>query len=280
MTGPPGDAVTFSVVTISYQDEDGLRRTIASTAEQDYTHVEHIVVDGGSGARVEDMLQHSGVGRWRSEPDGGRYPAMNIGSALASGDVVWFLHSSDTFSHPGVLSEIASALGSVARARSCWGFGSARLIPPHSGHDVWRTTSFDRTAFALGTRPIPHQASFFGRDVLASVGSYDEQFGIAADQLLMLAASLHTPPLVVDDVVCDFDTTGAGTVRGLHEHYADVRRMWDTVEWYPIGGRRASRLVSRIVEARARVGLAARSAITANRASLSRSSPPRTASEI
>ena len=39
---------TLSIITINYNNAEGLRKTLASVASQTYPHIEHIIVDGGS----------------------------------------------------------------------------------------------------------------------------------------------------------------------------------------------------------------------------------------
>lgn len=111
----------LSIITINYNNAEGLRKTLASVAAQTYTDIEHIIVDGGStdgsvevireyadnqvkGYRLEvkgeenslaDInastpytLHHTPsahVVRWISEPDKGIYNAMNKGLEIALG---------------------------------------------------------------------------------------------------------------------------------------------------------------------------------------------------
>lgn len=96
-------APTVSVITISFNDLDGLQRTVKSVRAQRYRgRIEHIVIDGGSGDDVVAYLSgcEPGFAYWQSEPDGGRYDAMNQGIAHASGDLLWFLHSPIVFPGP------------------------------------------------------------------------------------------------------------------------------------------------------------------------------------
>lgn len=184
---------SLSVVTISFRDLDGLRRTTESVARQRYPAIEHIVIDGGSGPEVTDYLTRNSPSYWESKPDAGRYDAMNKGISHATGDVVWLMHSGDCFAGPDAAAAGIAALG--ARPRNCWGYGKARIVgdPAREGL-IWGYSPFDLRGFALGVRPIPHQAALFGADLLDRLGPYDTEFGLAADHLYMLgAATVETP---------------------------------------------------------------------------------------
>ena len=252
-----------SVVTISYDDLAGLRRTLPSVRTQrGEFEVEHIVIDGGSGSPADQFLRaHAGtLAYWHSRPDGGRYHAMNDGMMRATGDVLWFMHSGDRFSDPDA---IAAALAAAGRdVQDVWGFGRARLTNGDrpTGRE-WGTDRFDVRRFALGDRPVPHQAAFFGAALVRKLGPYDEGFGLAADQLYMLRAARLRPPVVLDRLVCDFDTSGDGSVRSLHEHYRDSRRAFLSLGYYPVRDRGLSVAASHASEALARGKLAIRTVI-------------------
>ncbi len=88
-----------SVVTISYNAEKEIEKTILSVMAQDYLNIEYIIVDGGSSdGTVEIIKKHSnGITNWISEPDGGCYDAMNKGIDMASGEWIIFMNSGDSF---------------------------------------------------------------------------------------------------------------------------------------------------------------------------------------
>ncbi|SNT40705.1 glycosyltransferase family 2 protein [Rhodococcoides kyotonense] len=242
---------TLSVVTISYRDPIGLARTLQSVAEQTYPSIEHIVIDGGSGDDVVEMLTEASPSYWHSRPDGGRYDAMNQGIARASGDVVWLMHSGDCFADADSAGIGVRGLGSGIRDR--WGYGQVRIVgDPSRDGKVWGYSPFDMDGFALGVRPIPHQAALFGVDLLGRLGEYDTDFGLAADHLFMLRAATVEQPLVIDHVLCDFDASGAGSTRPQREHFADVRRAWDVAEYYPLGRRSRAVAYSRVLQASAK----------------------------
>jgi glycosyltransferase involved in cell wall biosynthesis len=107
-----GGAMPFvSVVTVNFNMADGLARTLASVATQDFQSREYIVVDGGSKDRSLGILRDSAelVSNWISEPDRGIYDAMNKGVSLSRGRWILFLNSGDTFASSRVLSQIFAA---------------------------------------------------------------------------------------------------------------------------------------------------------------------------
>ena len=89
--------IKLSIITINYNNAEGLRKTLASVASQTYADIEHVIVDGGStDGSVEIIRQYADneckvecvsahVVRWISEPDKGIYNAMNKGIEIALG---------------------------------------------------------------------------------------------------------------------------------------------------------------------------------------------------
>ena len=90
----------LSIITINYNNADGLRKTLASVAAQTYRDIEHIIIDGGSTDGSVDVIREyekqnslllgrDGVGLtiiWVSEKDKGIYNAMNKGIEIALGE--------------------------------------------------------------------------------------------------------------------------------------------------------------------------------------------------
>ena len=239
---------TVSVITICFKDLDGLKRTVQSVRAQRYEgRIEHIVIDGGSGDDVVEYLSgcEPGFAYWQSEPDGGRYDAMNQGIAHASGDLLWFMHSGDRFADPDALALVAESFSGSGPARELWGFGMDYLL----GLDLVRAPiPFSLRKFLAGRQVVPHQASFFGSSLVGKMGGYDLDFGIAADQEFILRAALLGEPITIKRVLCEFDTTGVGSNRTPNVVFGDLRRMWDLHGRYPLGGRRMSRAYLRCRE--------------------------------
>jgi glycosyltransferase involved in cell wall biosynthesis len=242
---------TVSVITISLHDLDGLKRTVDSVRAQCYGgRIEHIVIDGGSGDDVVEYLSgcEPGFTYWQSEPDGGRYDAMNQGIAHASGDLLWFMHSRDLFSDPDAVAQVVEAISGHGPARDVWGYGMDNLIGPDGRGRPWGPMPFNRRKFLAGWQLVPHQAAFFGSSLVSKLGGYEPDFGISADQLFIFRAALLREPITIRRVVCDFDMSGVGSYLPVREKFRYLRRLWDLVGCYPLGGRRTSLAYLRCLE--------------------------------
>lgn len=92
--------IVVSVVTPTLDRGELLEGLLTCLTNQTYSHIEHIVVDGGSRDNTLDILRrHEGRPgfRWLSEPDGGVYDAVNKGLQLCSGDILCYLNTDDRF---------------------------------------------------------------------------------------------------------------------------------------------------------------------------------------
>jgi glycosyltransferase involved in cell wall biosynthesis len=89
----------LSVITVTYNAEHTLERTLKSVREQTYPAIEHIIVDGNSNDGTVALIHRYENERlkWISEPDKGLYDAMNKGIKMATGDYLCFLNAGDTF---------------------------------------------------------------------------------------------------------------------------------------------------------------------------------------
>jgi glycosyltransferase involved in cell wall biosynthesis len=98
----------ISVITPSFNSIHTIRETLESVRSQDYPHVEHLVMDGGSKDGTVELLKEFPNLRWVSEKDEGHYHAMNKGIAAATGDIIQILNSDDCL-RPGALSIVGRA---------------------------------------------------------------------------------------------------------------------------------------------------------------------------
>ena len=100
-----------------------------------------------------------------------------------------------------MVAQAVEALSGKGPVSELWGFGMDRLV----GLDRVRgPIPFSLRKFLAGKQVVPHQASFFGSSLVAKIGGYDLDFGIAADQEFILRAALVCEPVTIRCVLCEF----------------------------------------------------------------------------
>lgn len=167
----------LSIVTINYNNVEGLKRTIDSIIQQSFNDFEWIVIDGGStdGSRelIEENAAH--ISFWVSEPDKGIYNAINKGISHANGDYIQILNSGDYFFENNTLEQLFSEDYPNADIL----YGDAFLLYPDGNHiDKKYPDTISLNYFIHDV--INHQATFFRREVFDG-HPYNENYLIASD---------------------------------------------------------------------------------------------------
>lgn len=130
----------FSIITVTYNAERTLGRTVESVAGQTCRLYEHIIIDGASSDGTLRVLEGCpGADRRKvmSEPDEGLYDAMNKGLGIATGDYLIFLNAGDKFHSPDTLQHLADVImdndypGIVYGQTDLVDDGGRRLGPRH-----------------------------------------------------------------------------------------------------------------------------------------------------
>ncbi|MDR1738169.1 MAG: glycosyltransferase [Candidatus Symbiothrix sp.] len=207
----------LSIVTVNFNDAQGLKKTIESVVSQTFSDYEYIVIDGNSTDNSLAVIKESlgKRGHWLSEPDTGIYNAMNKGIAMAKGDYIQFLNSGDTLYSDTVLDEIFSQehtadmlTGAIVRQ-----YQYAEVVD--KGQLYVRLKKGEQLTlmdFYLGT--LPHQATFIRRDLFQKYGMYDERFRIVADWLFFLKTiGIHGVSIeYVNKIIVRFDSYGVSNI--------------------------------------------------------------------
>lgn len=103
------DAPTVSVITVCYNAEAYIERTIKSILAQQehYPNIELVIVDGVSKDGTLDILSKYEAQfhnyNFKSEPDKNLYDAMNKGIQRATGDYVVFINAGDVLAEDNSL---------------------------------------------------------------------------------------------------------------------------------------------------------------------------------
>jgi glycosyltransferase involved in cell wall biosynthesis len=112
ITGGNGNPLPLvSIITPVYNGAHFLDPLIQSVQEQDYNHIEHIIIDDGSrdGEATIGVLQKYPHLRWWTRPNKGQYATMNEGLAAADGEIVCFICADDIML-PGAASTAVNVL--------------------------------------------------------------------------------------------------------------------------------------------------------------------------
>ena len=189
-----------SIITPSYNQDQYLEATMRSVLDQDYEHIEYIVVDGGStDGSVEIIKKYADrLAWWVSEKDQGQTAALNKGFARASGDILAWLNSDDTY-EPGAITEAVRYLKTHPETGLL--YGDANFINA-KGEEIGKFPSrqTDYRRLRQGYVHVSQQASFFRADLWRQVGPLDPSFYFAMDydlwvRLAALAPVVYLPRL-------------------------------------------------------------------------------------
>jgi glycosyltransferase involved in cell wall biosynthesis len=102
----------LSIITITYNAEQYLERTIQSIVNQSVQDFEYIIIDGKSKDGTLQIAEKykNRVNKLISEPDKGLYDAMNKGLKNAKGDFVWFMNAGDEINDNQAVEKIYKAI--------------------------------------------------------------------------------------------------------------------------------------------------------------------------
>lgn len=210
MSGVTDQGCKISIITINFNNLQGLKKTIRSVICQDYQNIEYIIIDGGStdGSAEFIQSQQNYISFWVSERDKGIYDAMNKGVKKAIGDYCLFLNSGDCLHNTNSISEFVSQLSGEDLL-----MGRVRCIP--SGRIAYDDISYPFTMldFYLGS-PVPHPACLIRRSLFDN-RLYDENLRIVSDWKFFLETIVfdNCSYKIVDTVVSDFEEEGVSSNR-------------------------------------------------------------------
>ena len=194
---------TFSIVSITFRDLPGLKKTINSVLYQTFEDYEWIVIDGNSGVEVCSFL--SGISdhrlKWVSESDSGIFDAMNKGLSMATGEYVVFLNGGDVFASPDTLESVAKFKSDDADLI----YGDCVLVFENGDEHHKPARSHKTIWYGMFAN---HQAMFFRR--IQTIGlRFREELKVAGDycftaEFLKRCKLVQNAPFIVTR----FDMTG------------------------------------------------------------------------
>lgn len=248
--------IRFTVVTITYNAEAVLQRTLDSVLRQSYEDVEHLIIDGASTdgtlamaeayKRLSDGSeenQHQVI--IASEPDRGIYDAMNKGLTQASGDYIIYMNAGDSFAQDDTLEEVArrcrlgelptDELPGVLYGNTNIVDGDGRFLHPRRLQPPERLTW---RSFRQGM-VVCHQA-FYARTDIAKNLQFDTRYRFSADvdwciRVMRESERMGLPLYNIGMVVANYMEEGATTKNhkaSLRERYLVMQSHYGAVQTF------------------------------------------------
>lgn len=219
----------ISIVTINYNNAEGLRKTLVSVAEQTYRDIEHVIIDGGStDGSVEVIKEYVAANpsndplfkhtiKWVSEKDKGIYNGMNKGIRKATGSYVEILNSGDILAASDVTDRMVRALEKNEYPAIIYGnmlksFDGKTILNKDTCGGACATDSF--LYFYNGT--LNHDCAYIRRDLFDKYGLYNEEMKICSDwEWYVKAIAIGGENAVYTDIdVTIFDMNGVSESHG------------------------------------------------------------------
>lgn len=164
----------LSIITINFNQADGLKKTICSVVDQSNSEYEFIIVDALSSDGSVSVIEgnKNSIHVCISEKDEGIYDGMNKGVAAASGDWIVFMNSGDFFPEKTTLESINKILKKTACDAV---YGSSKVVYPGFS----RIQKAERPGY-WRSMPFVHQ-SFYCKRSLLSEHPFQLQYKVCAD---------------------------------------------------------------------------------------------------
>lgn len=202
----------FSVVTVTFNAEKTIEKTLKSIFSQKSELYELIIVDGDSTDKTKELLNdiEDKINVFISEPDKGIYDAMNKAINHASGIYVVFMNAGDCFFNKDTLESIYKRLTTMDVMPSLvYGKHAVRY-----DNNLLKIKSTDKLASKhIKTMPICHQSLYATRELLVKY-HFDINLKIVSDYKFLLQAKKDDAlDYFFDDVLSIVSPGGISDVR-------------------------------------------------------------------
>jgi glycosyltransferase involved in cell wall biosynthesis len=233
-----GGGPKVSIITIC-RNEKLIEETCRSVAAQVFDDFEWLVIDGASTDGTLEILERyrARMSHFISEPDTGRFEAMNKGVLAARGEYLLFLNGGDALADPLVLARLfrfetdnplLAPLRPALKADIVFG----EMVSRETGFLPWPVLPLGRRKLGrvyFKMHSLPHQATFIRKSLFEKIGLYDTGYKIAGDYewfmraILRWRAAYEYVPLVVSIFNFDGVSAKAGSEAGSGGHVEQRR---------------------------------------------------------
>ena len=212
-----------SIITINYNNLEGLKKTVESVVNQTWQEFEYLVIDGGStdGSAAFIESQSETIDYWVSEPDQGIYNAMNKGIAQASGEYLLFLNSGDVLYNDNVLLTTKKAL----LLNMDIVYGDLWIVGEQGKGFRNRYPDFIDFPFLKQTS-LGHPSTFMKKELFYTYGLYRTDLKIVSDWAFFVKVFCRhkVSHIKIDYIIATFYEGGLSTSTVYHQQHIEERK--------------------------------------------------------
>lgn len=213
----------FSIITVCFNSEKTIERTLISVLNQDYTDYEYIIIDGNSNDHTIEIInkyKKRFCNRLQiiSETDDGIYDAMNKGIRMAKGDWIGIINSDDWY-ESNALRLVDGATKNMDKNQPAVAYGLCRIIDESGKLNmvILRTEN----ELLKGVSML-HPSAFINRAAYSQVGVYSTDYPYCADyDLFLRMKSKGTVFMPIEEILANF--TEGGVTGSLKSVIDDLR---------------------------------------------------------
>jgi len=213
---------TLSVVTITFNDHDGLKLTAQSLPTSGF---EWIVIDGSSNPHILELNKNY-LRNFKviliQETDSGRFDAMNKGLKIANGEIVCFLNGGDRFSSKEVPSKVVE---NYHHKGWSWAVGKTKAVA-NDGAELWNwpMPTHRSLKLLLGVNSYCHQATFVQTSILRSIGGFDVN-SLYSDWVISLLLSRMCRPFALNFQTTLFLSDGISSQQTINYWQSESKKL-------------------------------------------------------
>ena len=239
----------ISIITVTYNAESTIERTLQSVESQTYSHIEHLIIDGCSTdhtlSHIQRYIERNVNPKWHQirvirEPDQGLYDAMNKGIQQATGDYLVFLNAGDKLHEQTTLEKMTDKIGwQRDRANYAVIYGETDLVDDEGRflrHRRLKAPEKLTSKSFLSGMLVCHQ-SFYVRTDLAKATPYDLNYRYSADydwciRLMLRAEKRRLRFLNTGLILTDYLSEGLTTKNHRRSLFERLHLMAHHYGWF------------------------------------------------
>lgn len=205
------EKVQVSIVTVCFNSEKTIERTLRSVLNQTYSNIEYIIIDGKSNDKTIEIIKKyetEFVNRgyryiYISEKDRGMYDAMNKGVKIASGNLIGILNSDDWYEEQAIEKIVNVYQNNV--------FGDIFMGAIRIFNGSGTIIKYAKVRRYKTSRNFNHPAMFVTKECYKDVGTYGIENVHDDYGWYLKAVKMGKRVVVISDILTNYPTGGIGS---------------------------------------------------------------------